>query len=90
MKKVLTIIFQGVIIILASGNTDADNTPNEQLWRNWHTRMIQVHVHVGGCGFKSRQLHTMKTEIRKDLRFLRYALPALRISVKTLSRKAKA
>lgn len=28
-----------------------------QLWRNWHTRMIQVHVHIRGFGFKSRQLH---------------------------------
>ncbi len=28
-----------------------------QMWRNWHTRMIQVHVHVLGCGFKSRHLH---------------------------------
>ena len=66
MKKVLTIILESVIIILASGNTDAGNTPNEQLWRNWHTRMIQVHVHVGGCGFKSRQLH-----IEEDRRFER-------------------
>ena len=42
----------------------------EQLWRNWHTRMIQVHVHVGGCGFKSRQLHTMKIgDSRENLRF---------------------
>ncbi len=28
-----------------------------QSWRNWHTRMIQVHVHVRGCGFKSHRLH---------------------------------
>ena len=35
---------------------------NEQLWRNWHTRMIQVHVHLRGCGFKSHQLHECKLE----------------------------
>ena len=28
-----------------------------QIWRNWHTRMIQVHIHEFGCGFKSHYLH---------------------------------
>ena len=28
-----------------------------QLWRNWHTRMIQVHVSISSWGFKSLQLH---------------------------------
>ena len=28
-----------------------------QLWRNWHTRMIQVHVQLLGWGFDSLQLH---------------------------------
>ena len=37
-----------------------------QLWRNWHTRMIQVHVHVLGYGFKSRQLHFGSRLFRLD------------------------
>ncbi len=32
-----------------------------QLWRNWHTRMIQVHVQATECGFKSHQLQYRKT-----------------------------
>ena len=27
------------------------------MWRNWYTRMIQVHVHASGFGFESRHLH---------------------------------
>ena len=28
----------------------------KQMWRNWYTRMIQVHVHASGFGFESRHL----------------------------------
>ena len=28
-----------------------------QSWRNWYTRMIQVHVFARKCGFKSHRLH---------------------------------
>nr|DAX99717.1 MAG TPA: hypothetical protein [Caudoviricetes sp.] len=30
---------------------------NKQVWRNWQTRMVQVHVKAISCRFKSCYLH---------------------------------
>ena len=38
-----------------------------QLWRNWHTRMIQVHVLARECGFKSHQLHEIWVFLKETL-----------------------
>ena len=34
-----------------------DSIINMQVWRNWQTRMVQVHVNASSCRFKSCYLH---------------------------------
>ena len=62
-----------LLYIIWSGNTDfhfAIHIPdhnfqlsifnfqfNKQVWRNWQTRMVQVHVKAISCRFKSCYLH---------------------------------
>lgn len=36
---------------------------NMQVWRNWQTRMVQVHVKAISCRFKSCYLHQMKNPV---------------------------
>ena len=35
-----------------------------QSWRNWYTRMIQVHVFARKCGFKSHRSHQKRRDTR--------------------------
>ena len=34
-----------------------DGKKNMQVWRNWQTRMVQVHMNASSCRFKSCYLH---------------------------------
>ncbi len=39
------------------------NLINLQVWRNWQTRMVQVHVRATSCRFKSCYLHQKRSVI---------------------------
>ena len=34
-----------------------------QVWRNWQTRMVQVHMNASSCRFKSCYLHQRKNPV---------------------------
>ena len=63
---------------------------NMQVWRNWQTRMVQVHMNASSCRFKSCYLHQTKIirtllqlEMGSDLFFF----ATIRILIKKLKRK---
>ena len=43
---------------------------NKQVWRNWQTRMVQVHVKAISCRFKSCFPHQMRTSVRTEVLIL--------------------
>ena len=42
-----------------------DSIINMQVWRNWQTRMVQVHVNASSCRFKSCYPHHEKSPFRR-------------------------
>lgn len=37
-----------------------------QVWRNWQTRMVQVHMNASSCRFKSCYPHQSRASTRKS------------------------
>ena len=51
---------------LAGNLTSWLQSHHTPLWRNWQTRMVQVHVHASGWGFNSLQRHFQLSESIED------------------------
>ena len=82
-RRSLTSLIRCGIIIESPGNGGT----NMRVWRNWQTRMVQVHVKAISCRFKSCYPHQRKRPPKGA--FFVGANDSLRVAIKAPAKKEK-